>query len=185
MVLGAVLVSEMDFQLQRLVTAWGRTPEWPFQTDFGLRVPANEGRLGLTIPRIYVKTTVVPQVNAASREAYEPALQQGVVQAQGSDEPGTGGLGFYFAHSSSLNTWRNPGAAVFYRLEKLEAGDLIYLTYDGQEFTYQVTEKEVIAADDVSFLAREDDGSELVVLQTCWPIGTNLKRLNVYAARVS
>ncbi|KXK08750.1 MAG: Sortase family protein [Microgenomates bacterium OLB22] len=73
---------------------------------------------------------------------------------------------------------------MFYLLYKLEPEDEINVYYKGQRFKYRVTEKKVVSPKDVHYLTRKTT-EETLTLQTCWPPGTILQRLLVFATPVS
>jgi sortase A len=112
------------------------------------------------------------------------ALQKGVAHAKGTAFPGEGGHIFMFAHSTDY-VW-NVGTynAVFYLLYKLEVGDEVNLFYKGTRYVYKVTGKQIVDPSQVEYLTRKTP-NELLTLQTCWPPGTTLKRMLVFAEPVS
>lgn len=133
----------------------------------------------ISIPKINLTTNIVPNVNAARESDYLPALKRGVAHAQGSYFPGEGGLIYLFAHSTDYVFNIKNFNALFYNLKELEKGDRITLIYQGRPFNYEVKEKKIISADDLSDLKNPDQ--ERLILQTCWPPGTTWKRLLVIA----
>lgn len=153
------------------------------QQNVEVMVPVDP-QYSLVIPKIGANAPVIPNVNAADREEYLAALGGGIAHAEGTAFPGEGGHMFLFAHSTDY-IW-NVGTynAVFYLLYKLEEGDEVNLFYEGERFTYRVTGKQVIDPSEVEYLTRKTD-KEFLTLQTCWPLGTTLKRQLVFAERVS
>jgi len=135
---------------------------------------------GVVIPKIAANVSIVPDVDAADEEAYLKALTRGVAHAEGSAYPGEDGHVYLFAHSTDY--WWNVGQynAVFYLLYKLETGDEIDLFYEGKRVVYKVIGQKVIDPSQVEYLTRQSD-EEFLTLQTCWPPGTTLKRLLVFA----
>jgi len=69
-------------------------------------------------------------------------------------------------------------------LNRLVAGDLFYLDYQGVRYTYRVTSSEVISPNQVNTLAIGDD-KPYATLITCDPPGTALRRLVVFADQIS
>ena len=134
---------------------------------------------GISIPSIYVDEPVIYNIDPNNKEIYSIALKSGIAHAAGTGLPGSGGLGYYFAHSSSVPFVRQYNA-VFYLLGKLKPGDTIVLWREGQRFPYTVSTTQITYPNDVSFLNKPYD-KETVVLQTCWPPGTSLQRLLVFA----
>ncbi len=136
---------------------------------------------GITIPAVFIDEPVVYNVNPNDKSAYLAALGRGIAHASSTAFPGTGGLGYYFAHSSTPNLVQQYNA-VFYLLGKLNTGDDIYVWHAGDRFDYNVTEKIITSPGNISFLSKQYP-AETIVLQTCWPPGTTLERLLVFAER--
>lgn len=133
---------------------------------------------GLYIQKISIAVPIVPNVDGTNKTAYYKALLSGVAHHKDTALPGEGGNAFIFGHSS---TWNGTGdyAEAFARLNDLEKNDQVIIFRQQKGFKYKVWKKEIIAADDFSYL--EATKSEQVTLMTCWPIGSNLKRLVVVA----
>ena len=138
---------------------------------------------GITIPGIFVDEPVIYNVDPNDERAYIDALKHGIAHASSTEFPGNGGLGYYFAHSSTPSFVRQFNA-VFYLLDKVQIGDELYIWHEGERHDYKVYAKQITAPDDLSFLHRTYD-TETVVLQTCWPPGTTTKRLLVFATKLS
>ena len=136
---------------------------------------------GISIPSVFIDEPVVYNVDPNDKNAYLSALEHGIAQASSTAFPGTGGLGYYFAHSSTPQFVQKYNA-VFYLLGKLHAGDDVYLWHDGNRFDYKVTGSKLTSPNDLSFLTATYP-TETIVLQTCWPPGTTLQRLLVFAQR--
>ncbi len=137
----------------------------------------------IVIPKISANARVVRNVDAANYDEYIEALKVGVAHARGTALPGDRGHIYLFAHST--DSFFNVGAynAVFYLLYKLQPGDDIFLFYQGKKFAYRVSETRTVDPDEVDYLTR-DSSEPFLTLQTCWPPGTTLKRLLVFAAPV-
>jgi len=138
----------------------------------------------IIIPKIGANAKVIANVDSANDKVYLNALKQGVAQAEGTAFPGEGGHIFLFAHSTDY-FW-NVGTynAIFYLLNKLEVGDEVDLFFQGERYVYRVIGKEVVDPSQVQYLTRKTN-REFLTLQTCWPLGTTLKRLLVFAVRVA
>ena len=134
---------------------------------------------GIVIPKINANSSVVANVNWEDPKEYQVALTQGVAHAQGSVFPGQIGNVFLFAHSSADFYQANIYNAVFYLINKLQNGDEFTLIYKGVPYTYTVTDKKIVDADDVEYMESGQDSVKKATLMTCWPAGTNLKRLVV------
>ncbi len=143
---------------------------------------------GITIPAVFIDEPVIYNVDPNDKNAYLSALSRGIAHASSTAFPGSlpaqagGGVGYYFAHSSTPQFVQKYNA-VFYLLGKLNAGDQIYIWHRGDRFDYKVTGKKITSSNDLSFLSQTYP-AETVVLQTCWPPGTTLERLLVFATRI-
>lgn len=136
--------------------------------------------LSLSIPAINAESNVVYNVNPFDRGEYLAALQKGIAHASTSSLPGQGSRIYYFAHSTNSPLNFNQFNAVFYQLRLLKEGDEIITSLNGIEHKYRVKEKHVVSADDTHWLT-ENSGKEELVLQTCDPPGTTLRRLLIVA----
>lgn len=139
---------------------------------------------GIIIPKIGANAKIIPNVDASNESIYLDALQKGVAHVLGTAFPGEGGHIFLFAHSTDY-FW-NVGTynAIFYLLYKLETNDEVDLFYKGQRFVYRVVDRKIVDPSEVVYLTRKTN-KEFLTLQTCWPPGTTLKRLLVFAVRVA
>ncbi|KKU01656.1 MAG: Sortase [Candidatus Amesbacteria bacterium GW2011_GWA2_47_70] len=171
-----IIVSELSYRLSRSNQIQGVQVIGQRKTfgDLLLNDPFT-----ITIPKIGLTAGILPNVNPADESDYLPALKTGVAHAQGSYFPGGGELIYLFAHSTDYAFNIKSFNALFYNLKELEKGDRITLDYHGRSFNYQVEEKKIVAADDLSDL--KNLGQERIVLQTCWPPGTTWKRLLIIA----
>jgi len=136
----------------------------------------------IVVPKIGANAGILPNINPADEKIYLEALKHGVAHAQGTAFPGEGGHIFLFAHSTDY-IW-NVGYynAVFYLLYKLEKDDEVNLFYKGQRYVYRVSDKAMVNPSQVEYLTRKTN-REFLTLQTCWPPGTTLKRLLIFAVR--
>lgn len=137
----------------------------------------------LVIPKIGANAKIFANVDASDEKIYLEVLKKGVAHAAGTAFPGEGGHIFLFAHSTDY-FW-NVGFynAIFYLLHKLEAGDEVNIFYKGKRYVYKVIDKKVVNPSQVEYLTRKTN-REFLTLQTCWPPGTTLKRLLVFAKRM-
>ena len=89
-----------------------------------------------------------------------------------------------FAHStdSPINIIRYN--AIFYLLRELDRGDEIEVYFAGVKHRYIVTDKKIVEPTDVQYLTpTNNESKEQLILQTCWPPGTTLKRLLIFAEK--
>lgn len=141
----------------------------PTSTDFGI-----------VIEKINANAKVIENINPASEREYTEALKLGVAHAKGTNLPGEVGNVYLFSHSTDAPWNIIRYNAVFYLLRELESGDKVLMFYKGRRFDYIVFDKNVVGADEVSFLTNKYDKSVLT-LQTCDPPGTTFRRLIVRA----
>ena len=137
----------------------------------------------IVIPKIGANARILPNINASDEEIYLDALNKGVAHTLGTAFPGEGGHVFLFAHSTDYFWNISTYNAIFYLLSKLENRDEINVFYQGQRYVYRVIGSEVVDPSQVQYLTRKTN-REFLTLQTCWPPGTTLKRLLVFAVRV-
>ncbi|MBU1085116.1 MAG: sortase [Candidatus Beckwithbacteria bacterium] len=137
---------------------------------------------GLVIPKIFANVAVTKNVNPADEKEYQEVLRQagGVAHSSGTSVPGELGTTYIFGHSTDASINVERFNAVFYLLNKLEPGDLIVAYYKGKQYKYEVSDKKVVDPTDLSEIVRVDN-EERLVLQTCWPPGTDWRRLLVVA----
>jgi len=118
-----------------------------------------------------------PLIFAQSDEQKEldADLDKGVVAYPGSVSPGEIGNLFLVGHSSSFPWSKTQYGQVFAKLDKLEKGDRVVIFYNQRKFEYEIENKYLVSPKDLK-LVHPDDYSK-ITLSTCWPIGTDLKRL--------
>ena len=145
-------------------------------------VPADPN-FSLVIPKIGANSKVIANVNPSNYDEYIEALKYGVAHARGTALPGDGGHIYLFAHSTDNFLNITNYNAVFYLLYKLEKGDDLYLFYQGKKHVYRVLDKKIVDPQKTEFLTRQS-GNEFLTLQTCWPPGTTLQRLLIFATPV-
>lgn len=137
----------------------------------------------LVIPKIGANSRVIANVDPSKYDEYIEALKYGVAHARGTALPGDSGHIYLFAHSTDSFLNVTNYNAVFYLLYKLEKGDDLYLFYQGKKFSYKVLDKKIVDPQKTEFLTRQS-GNEFLTLQTCWPPGTTLQRLLIFASPV-
>jgi LPXTG-site transpeptidase (sortase) family protein len=128
----------------------------------------------ISIPKIKATAQVVKEVNPWNENEYREALKKGVARASGFDN-------FYFAHSS-LPPWEMTRTNIpFLRLGELAQGDQIILIENGVNKDFEVIEKVEVWPWEVQVL---ENNTDKLILQTCTPIGTDLKRLLIFAKAI-
>ncbi|MFZ2153380.1 MAG: sortase [Microgenomates group bacterium] len=141
----------------------------------------------ITIPRIGAFANIVKNVSPFDQKEYSRILKDSVVaQAKGSSDVGAG-LGkstFIFAHSTEQGISMVRQNSLFYLLGELKNNDVIFVDKEGEIYTYQVYMQKIVNASEIEYLKYSDPEREVLILQTCWPIGTDWKRLLVFGQRV-
>ena len=130
---------------------------------------------------------IVEDVSPYDQKQYLKVLEDNVVaQAKDTALPGSGpGKSTYiFAHSTNQGLSMLRKNAVFYLLGELKEGDEVFVVRNGINYTYRVYKQLIVRANQTEFLKYKDPGREVMILQTCWPIGTDWKRLLVFAQLV-
>jgi len=136
----------------------------------------------IEIPSINVFSKVIEDVDPFDKDGYLEMLKQGVAHARGTSLPGEGGAVYLFAHSSDV-PWRiTRYNTAFFKLDFVEIGEVIYIRKKGRVFKYEVIDKKTVWPTEVEYLT-EDQG-DVLILQTCTPVGTDLQRLLVFARPV-
>jgi len=135
----------------------------------------------LIIPKLNLNVKVKESIDPFNSDTWQSALKTGVAHALGSAFPDEAGTVYIFGHSTDYPWNIEAYNALFYSLNDLNTADQIDLSYHNQIYHYRIVDKQIIAADDTSFLYSTDNR---LILQTCWPPGTTLKRLIVIAQPV-
>jgi LPXTG-site transpeptidase (sortase) family protein len=135
---------------------------------------------GIVIPAIGANAKIIAQVDPYNSSIYQIALTKGVAQASGTALPDQLGNMFLFSHSSVNILEATRYNSVFYLLTKLKNSDEIYIYYKNAMYKYKVSEIKIVDAKDVAYLSPASEIKTLT-LMTCWPAGTDYKRLIVIA----
>lgn len=132
----------------------------------------------LFIPKIGLEENIIPNVDINNEEEYKLKLTEGIAHAKGSYLPGEPGMVYLFSHSTNsiFNILRYD--AHFFGLKDVEKGDKIEVLYKGKKYTYTVSQISILDPDQIDKI-RESTAD--LVLQTCWPLGTDWQRLVVFA----
>lgn len=115
--------------------------------------------------------------------AVENGLEKGVIHIQGTAHPGEIGNVFITGHSSNYFWAKGSFNSIFALLNNLSLDDNIVINYRDSLYFYKVSDKLVVDPNDLSVL--KQGSTSTLSLMTCYPVGTNLKRLIVIAKQVS
>jgi sortase A len=141
----------------------------------------------LIIPKLNVDAPIVFTLNSLAESQVQNALRDGVVHYPipgASSLPGEQGNSVILGHSSNDVFDNGNYKFIFVQLEQLEKGDSFYVNYNSIRYTYTITHKEVILPTEVNKLTVPSDKPQMILI-TCVPVGTALKRLIIYADQVS
>lgn len=140
-----------------------------------------------TSPKQYADNTLfIPKVGIEAPIGWDTGengimstLEKNLAHIAGTGKPGEGKNIFITGHSS--NYWWNRGNynTIFALLPELKEGDEIFITYQGKFRKYVVSKTEEVKKSEVENYI--DSNQEQLTLMTCVPVGTNLKRLLVFA----
>ncbi len=111
-------------------------------------------------------------------------LTKHLVQYPETALPGQLGAPVIFGHST-LPQFFDPKkyTTIFSTLPKIKTGSDIFVTYDGTEYTYRVTNTREVKPNELWVLRQNYDNKTLKVI-TCVPPGTTLRRLVVEATLI-
>ena len=145
-------------------------PDFP-DVKYDALLTMDEAMAYVEIPKIDVNLPVYHGTE-------EEVLSKGVGHLKGTSLP-VGGTGTHAVLSAHCGL---PTAELFTYLEKLEIGDLFYVTSLGEKMAYRVDDINIVTPDDTKLL-RINPERDLVTLITCTPYAVNTHRLLVRGER--
>ena len=145
-------------------------PDFP-DGNYDTLLTMDEAMAYVEIPKIKVELPVYHGTD-------EEVLSKGVGHLKGSSFP-VGGKGTHAVLSAHCGL---PTAELFTNLEKLEIGDLFYVTSLKEKMAYRVDAINVVKPDETELL-RLDENKDLITLITCTPYAVNTHRLLVRGIR--
>ena len=136
----------------------------------------------IQIPTINVFSEVIENVDPYNNKEYLESLKKGIAHAKGTSLPGKKGTIFLFAHSSDV-PWRiTRYNTAFLKLDFVKNGDEIIVRKNGKVYSYIIYDKKSVWPSEIKYL-KEEQG-DILILQTCTPVGTSLQRLLIFAKPV-
>ena len=146
------------------------------------RPVAEAGGFVLTIPALGVEAPVVLEESLNPNVIFD-RLEAGVVHYGTSPLPGQRGTAIILGHSSAYPWYQGEYGSVFALLGRLQVGDKIYVTSGNRVLTYQVKESLVFHpfSKDKRLEQLEQTDTSSIILVSCWPVGTNYKRIAIKA----
>lgn len=177
------------WQLGQTTTIASVTPGGPTNAPIPTPTVVNIGttEYSITIPKIGAFATIIEGISPFDQKAYSQVLKDRVVaQAKNTSRPGMGNgkSTFIFAHSTEQGLSMVRQNAIFYLLGELKNSDVLFINDHGKIFTYKVYMKKIVNASEIEYLKYSDPSKEILIMQTCWPLGTDWRRLLVFGERV-
>ncbi len=145
--------------------------------------PLFGNKADLIIPSLGVKAPIVFGIGTDAGQLYQ-RLSDGVVHYSDTPMPGQKGAAVVLGHSSAYPWYKGDYGAVFALLGRLTPGDKVYVHYDnGEILTFTVKQNLIFMpfADDQRLSEIEKTDKQILVLVSCWPVGTNAKRIATVA----
>jgi len=144
----------------------------------------------LMIPKLNVEVPVLFGI-ANDVDSMQVAMSSGVANfytSVSSAMPGQIGNFAVSGHSAgNIYDYGNDYKFIFSGLTRLGEGDMIYMDYNGQRYSYRVQGTSTVDPSDVAELARisgNNPGKPMITLITCTPLGTSRFRLLVYGEQI-
>lgn len=140
-------------------------------------------KLNVEVPITFGSQTDVKSMNVAMANGVANFSVKGA-----SARPGEIGNFVVSGHSAGNVYGTSDYKFIFSGLTRMEAGDKIYVDYNGVRYTYRVQGSKVVEPTDVQSLvqiANDNEGVPMITLITCTPLGTSRYRLLVYAEQIN
>lgn len=157
---------------QEIINGYDPDAKGDVMTQVSFRIE----KLGVVAPMVWSKTD--------NDQEMLKELENGISHFVGTASPGQNGNSIISGHSSNYIWARGNYNHIFKDLNDLENGDVIIvdtLQKNGRmiSYKYKVNDKFVTTPDDEKIFA--DSANPTLTLSTCWPLGTNFKRVIVKA----
>ena len=144
----------------------------------------------LMIPKLNVE---VPIKFGAGNSVTEmnKAMDNGVAHYAingASAKPGEIGNFAVSGHSAGNVYQQSNYKFIFSGLERMKAGDMVYVDYEGVRYTYKIEGTKTVTPQNVRSLvelAQQYQDQPMITLITCTPLGTSKYRLLVYGTQIS
>jgi LPXTG-site transpeptidase (sortase) family protein len=136
----------------------------------------------ILIPKINVNAPIVMPETTQQKDILL-ALKEGVALYPESALPGQKGRTVISGHSSPHLVYRGNYSTVFSLLNKLEKGDNITIYYNQKKYIYKVKNEYIFYAQE-KILPTNIENKSMLVLLSCWPVGTDWKRIAIEAELV-
>lgn len=146
------------------------------------KTPEAQKTLTMRISTLHISAPI--QETSADTKAINKALASGVIRWPGSDALGQGGTTIILGHSSAPLSYHGKYGSVFALLDKLEAGNIIFIETPDQTFYYRVHTQLIINQKEAPEDVLKGLDGEGIILVSCWPVGTNWQRIAIWADRI-
>lgn len=156
--------------------------QWKLTYAWNISIPA----IGLNAPVLYPSLKYwKQQLWTMLEEQMQVGLDHGSVAYPHSVAPGNRGSLIIAGHSSPPTTHAATSGFghLFASLPDVEVGDNIIIRAGGEEITYEIQQKMIVASTHTTILEQQNKES-LLKLITCYPVGTTRERLVVIAKKV-
>lgn len=141
----------------------------------------------LIIDRIGVRAPLVFDIPPDNDLIYD-GLEKGIVHYSATSKPGEPGTAIVLGHSSAFPWYKGDYGAVFALLARLNPGDRFYVRYeDNRSFVYEMKQAIIFnpfAIEDQQLAALEGQSGNYLILISCYPVGTNYKRIAIQAEQI-
>ncbi len=153
------------------------------QSDPAASSYGSEQYFAISMPTLGIKDlTISHPTDPFTNDGIMEPLQIGVGHLF--SYPGDGGKIMVYGHSSGYPWDVSQYTKIFRKINGLQPGDEIYVTYDGKMYTYEVSFEETVQASDGAPFEDNGDGGEELILYTCWPPDSISQRYLVHAVPV-
>lgn len=156
--------------------------EKPVQNNTVQNKPVVSDSYVIAIPSLGVRAPIILEKSQDPNIIFN-RLEEGVVHSSNSPLPGETGTSIILGHSSAYPWYKGSYGSVFALIGKLNPGDKIIIENGSRLLIYQVETSLIFhplsrnkSIEDIS----RSSGSS-ILLVSCWPVGTNLKRIAVKA----
>lgn len=150
----------------------------PIKDPFAPDLQPLENKINYTLG--YIKIPKIGETLPLYIGASNENLDKGVAQITGTALPMSGKGTHTYLAGHRMTAQSN----MFLFIDQLVPGDLIFLSYLGQEAVYVVTGNEIIEPTQGEKLLEVDPNEELLSLLTCHPFPTDKQRLLVHSKRL-
>jgi len=134
----------------------------------------------IVIPKIGAVAKIFADIDPFNESEFLPVLRMDrLAHVKDTSYPGGRGKIFLFSHSTDTIVNAGKYNTIFYLMEKMQSGDEIDIYFRGLLYKYSVVDNKIISPADVDY--KDSLDGEMLMIMTCYPYGTTLKRLIITA----